>query len=99
MLSLSKAAKDYYLQKLGEISPREDYYLRGGQASGVWRGSGATDQNLKGTVTSEGLVRLFDGEHPATGEQLGRRLRKDTVPTSAERKPRLRSPLTPGPPS
>ncbi len=79
MLSLSKAAKDYYLQKLGEISPREDYYLRGGQASGVWRGSGATDQNLKGTVTSEGLVRLFDGEHPGTGEQLGRRLRKDGV--------------------
>ncbi len=79
MLSLSKAAKDYYLQKLGEISPREDYYLRGGQAAGVWRGSGATDQNLNGTVTSEGLVRLFDGEHPGTGEQLGRRLRKDGV--------------------
>ena len=32
MLSLAKAVKDYYLQKLGEISPREDYYLRGGTA-------------------------------------------------------------------
>ncbi|MEA3502012.1 MAG: MobF family relaxase [Actinomycetota bacterium] len=78
-MSLAKAAKDYYLQKLGEVSPREDYYLRGGQATGVWRGSGATDQNLDGTVTSEGLVRLFDGLHPATGMQLGRRLRRDGV--------------------
>ena len=79
MLSLAKAAKDYYLQKLGEISPREDYYLRGGLAAGLWRGSGATELGLEGTVSSEGLVRLFDGEHPSTGEQLGRRLRTDGV--------------------
>jgi len=79
VLSLAKAAKDYYLQKLGEISPREDYYLRGGQATGVWRGSGATDQGLAGSVSSEGLVRLFDGLHPSTGVQLGRRLRRDGV--------------------
>ena len=79
MLSLAKAAKDYYLQKLGEISPREDYYLRGGIATGLWRGSGAVEQGLEGAVSVEGLVRLFDGEHPGTGEQLGRRLRKDGV--------------------
>lgn len=79
MLSLAKAAKDYYLQKLGEISPREDYYLRGGTASGVWRGSGAAELGLEGTVSAERLVRLFDGEHPATGVRLGRRLRKDGV--------------------
>ncbi len=79
MLSLAKAAKDYYLQKLGEVSPREDYYLRGGMATGVWRGSGATEQGLDGSVSAEALVRLFDGEHPSTGEQLGRRLRKDGV--------------------
>jgi len=79
VLSLAKAAKDYYLQKLGEISPREDYYLRGGLATGVWRGSGAAELGLEGSVNAEGLVRLFDGEHPATGEQLGRRLRKDGV--------------------
>ncbi len=79
MLSLAKARKDYYLQKLGEISPREDYYLRGGTATGRWRGSGASGLGLDGTVTAEGLVRLFDGQHPATGEQLGRRLRKDGV--------------------
>lgn len=79
VLSLAKATKDYYLQKLGEISPREDYYLRGGTAAGVWAGSGAADVGLSGSVTAEGLVRLFDGEHPRTGEQLGVRLRRDGV--------------------
>jgi hypothetical protein len=79
VLSLAKAAKDYYLRKLGEISPGEDYYLRGGTATGWWRGSGATELGLSGTVSVEGLVRLFDGQHPATGEQLGRSLRRDGV--------------------
>ncbi len=79
MLSLAKAAKDYYLRKLGEISPGEDYYLRGGTATGRWRGNGATELGLKGTVSAESLVRLFDGQHPATGERLGRSLRKDGV--------------------
>ena len=78
-MSLAKAAKDYYLQKLGEVSPREDYYLRGGLATGVWRGSGAGEAGLEGSVSAEGLVRMFDGQHPATGEQLGRRLRHDGV--------------------
>ena len=79
MLSIAKARKDYYLQKLGEISPGEDYYLRGGTATGRWHGSGALEQGLKGIVSAEGLVRLFDGQHPVTGEQLGRQLRKDGV--------------------
>ena len=79
MLSLAKAHKDYYLQKVGEISPREDYYLRGGTATGRWHGSGAAELGLDGAVSAEGLVRLFDGQHPTTGEQLGRQLRKDGV--------------------
>lgn len=79
MLSLAKARKDYYLEKVGEISPREDYYLRGGTASGSWHGSGAAEMGIDGAVTVEGLVRLFDGQHPDTGEQLGHRLRKDGV--------------------
>ncbi len=78
-MSLAKARKDYYLQKVGEISPREDYYLRGGTASGSWHGSGAAEMGIDGAVTAEGLVRLFDGQHPDTGEQLGHRLRKDGV--------------------
>jgi conjugative relaxase-like TrwC/TraI family protein len=79
MLSLAKAAKDYYLQKLGEMSPQEDYYLRGGTAAGRWVGSGAAELDLHGTVSAKGLVRMFDGEHPGTGQRLGRRLRKDGV--------------------
>ena len=79
VLSLAKARKDYYLQKLGEVSPREDYYLKGGQAAGRWIGSGANEIGLEGRVSAQGLVRLFDGQHPATGEQLGRRPRKDGV--------------------
>ena len=79
MLSLAKAHKDYYLSKVGEISPREDYYLKRGTASGRWHGSGATELGLDGVVSAEGLVRLFDGQHPETGEQLGHRLRKDGV--------------------
>lgn len=79
MLSLAKARKDYYLQKLGEVSPREDYYLKGGSAIGQWHGAGASENGLQGRVTAEGLVRLFDGQHPETGEQLGRSLRKDGV--------------------
>ena len=54
MLSLAKAHKDYYLQKVGEISPREDYYLRGGTATGRWHGSGAAEMGLKGAVSAEG---------------------------------------------
>ena len=64
VLSLAKAAKDYYLRKLGEISPREDYYLRGGTATGQWCGNGAAELGLEGAVSVEGLVRLFDGQHP-----------------------------------
>ncbi len=79
MLSLAKARKDYYLKKLGEISPREDYYLKGGTAAGRWHGGGAASQGLRGTVSVEQLVRMFDGEHPATGEQQGRRLRESGV--------------------
>ena len=78
MLSLAKAAKDYYLRKLGEMSPGEDYYLRGGTATGIWQGSGAEDLGLSGAVSAEGLVRLFDGQHPAqvsssdvAGERMG----------------------------
>ena len=46
---------------------------------GQWRGSGAKDLGLSGPVSAEGLVRLFDGQHPATGERLGRSLRRDGV--------------------
>jgi len=34
MLSLAKARKDFSVRKVGEVSHREDYYLRGGSATG-----------------------------------------------------------------
>lgn len=52
MLSIAKAHKDHYLQKVGEISPREDYYLRGGTAAGRWHRSGATE---RGTQAPQGM--------------------------------------------
>lgn len=79
VLSLAKARKDYYLGKVAEVTPREDYYLRGGAATGQWTGHGAATLGLSATVSAEGLARLFDGQHPATGEQLGRRLRENGV--------------------
>ena len=45
----------------------------------AWRGSGAAELGLEGAVSAQGLVQLFDGQHPGTGEQLGRKLRKDGV--------------------
>lgn len=66
-MSLANGRADYYLRKLGEMSPREDYYLRGGTATGTWEGSGARAERLHGTVSAEALVRLFDGRHPETG--------------------------------
>lgn len=73
------AHKDYYIEKVGEISPREDYYLKGETASCRWHGGGASELGLDGVVSAEGLVRLFDGQNSSTGEQLGHRLRKDGV--------------------
>ena len=82
MLSLAKAHKDYYLQKVGEISPREDYYLRGGTATGHWHGSGAAEMGLEGAVSAEvwcgsstGSIRQrgssWDGSFARTGWRPG----------------------------
>ena len=68
-MSLAKARKDYYLQKVGEISPLEDYYLRGGTATGRWHGSGAAELGLAGAVGAEALGRRVAGRHPAAGDQ------------------------------
>jgi hypothetical protein len=46
-----------------------------GAAAGSWHGSGTVEPGLDGAVSAERLLRLFDGEHPATGNQPGHRLR------------------------
>ena len=50
----------------------EDYYLGGPEARGVWMGSAARLLGLDGEVGDDALRRVLDGEHPATGEPLGR---------------------------
>jgi hypothetical protein len=47
----------------------EDYYLGGPEASGEWVGAGG---GLRGTVNATELDRVLSGQHPATGEALGR---------------------------
>ena len=79
MLSLAKAHKHAAttLEKVGEISPREAYYLKGGAATGRWHGSGAAELGLDGAVSAEGLVHFFDGQSGRGA--AGYRLRKDGV--------------------
>src|SRR3954465_12470434 len=87
MLSIGKLATgqaEYYLEqahgsvtRAGAVSSGvEDYYIAGPEASGTWVGSGSAALGLKGTVGATGLERVLCGEHPATGEALGRVLAK-----------------------
>lgn len=73
MLSIGKLAAGptvgrYYLEQVA--SGREDYYAGGGEAAGGWVGSGSKALGLSGGVTEEGLGRLLDARHPATGARL-----------------------------
>ena len=82
MLSLAKAHKDYYLQKVGEITPREDYYLRGGTATGRWHGNGAAEL---GTHLCRALLDFL----PLLGREVpGKELLAIVLPPT----PRLRWP-------
>ena len=83
MLSIGKLAtgqEDYYLeQAAGRIdratsvsSGIEDYYVEGSEPDGVWVGSGGAALGATGAVTGVALRRVLDGEHPGSGESLGR---------------------------
>src|SRR5687767_9211983 len=83
MLSLGKLATGqagYYLDQadgsvshVGSVSSGvEDYYLGGPEPYGRWVGAGAATLGLRGKVSGELLNRVLAGEHPATGEPLGR---------------------------
>ena len=86
MLSVGKLGigqQGYYLEQAqGPVtrtqavsSGVEDYYLRGPEAPGVWIGAGAAALGLTGSVAVDPLARVLDGEHPSSGEPLGRVLR------------------------
>ena len=83
MLSIGKLATgqaDYYLEQArGSVtratavsSGVEDYYLGGPEASGQWVGAGAAALGLRAMINATELDRVLSGQHPATGEALGR---------------------------
>src|SRR5215218_7866846 len=83
VLSLGKLAAGqagYYLDQAQGTTTRaqavasgvEDYYLGGHEAKGRWAGAGAAALGLRGEVAHEPLLRVLAGEHPATGDPLGR---------------------------
>jgi conjugative relaxase-like TrwC/TraI family protein len=83
VLSIGKLAvgqAGYYLEQAhGSVnragalhSGVEDYYLGGPEAAGVWVGDGGHALGLTGTVDAVRLDRVLSGQHPASGEALGR---------------------------
>jgi conjugative relaxase-like TrwC/TraI family protein len=82
MLTIGKLAAGpmagrYYVDQVAQ--GREDYYAGEGEAPGVWIGGGATSLGLDGRVNEQGVVRLLNAEHPATGELLRRPLASGAV--------------------
>lgn len=73
MLSIGKllpGRADYYL---GTVATGvEDYYTGAGEAPGQWCGTSAERLGQSGQVDAEGLHRLLEHAHPATGERLTR---------------------------
>src|ERR1700760_4430008 len=87
MLSIGKLAvgqADYYLEqahgaitRAGAVSSGvEDYYVGSPEAPGVWIGDGSRPLGLVGQVDAMRLDRVLSGQHPASGEPLGRVLRQ-----------------------
>src|SRR4051794_26664559 len=83
MLSIGKLAvgqAGYYLEqahgsvtRAGAVrSGVEDYYLGGPEAAGEWIGDGVAVLGLGGEGDATRLDRVLAGEHPASGDVLGR---------------------------
>ena len=73
MLSISKAlgssqAQTYH--KMEFASATQNYYKQDGAVEGEWQGQLAAKLGLSGAVTSEEFIRLTEGRHPGTGEQM-----------------------------
>ena len=58
-------AGDYYVNLA-----REDYYTRGGEPPGQWRGQAVAALGLEGAVSRSSLRALLEGYHPTTGQPL-----------------------------
>ena len=73
MLSIGKvrlSGEGYYL---AAVADGVDEYYRGvGEAPGRWTGDAAAGLGLEGEVEPEDLRAVWAGQHPETGEGLGR---------------------------
>ena len=75
MVTLSKPisagqAQAYHKEEFANA--KENYYTEGERVRGEWQGQLAARFGLTGEVQEEQFVRLSEGQHPATGEQLVR---------------------------
>ncbi len=65
---------------------RENYYTEGERVLGEWQGQLAERWGLSGDVQEQQFIRLSEGQHPETGEQLVRHQELGNTPTAgAER--------------
>jgi conjugative relaxase-like TrwC/TraI family protein len=76
MLSISdplgaSQAQDYHRAQYSNT--QEAYYSQGDTVRGEWHGTLAKELGLVGEVHEEEFVRLSEGQHPSTGQQLIRR--------------------------
>ncbi len=75
MLRISKAISAHRLQdyhKREFTSPDQSYWSQGQQVVGHWQGRLAEKFGLSGTVGADEFIRLSEGQHPHTGQQLVR---------------------------
>lgn len=81
MLTVTKlepgTARNYFKEEFAHAS--NSYYAQDGSTLGRWNGKLAQEFDLTGRVTEEQYMRLIEGQHPETGEQLIRH--RDTVRT------------------
>ncbi len=63
----------YYTEQL------PSYYLDGGEPPGRWFGRGARMLGLDGEIDDEAFLAVMAGQHPTTGERLGRRFGEESV--------------------
>jgi len=75
MVTLSKPisagqAQAYHKEEFANV--KENYYTEGERVRGEWQGQLAVRWGLHGEVQEQQFVRLSEGQHPSTGEQLVR---------------------------
>lgn len=75
MLTMSGAlsaaqAQTYHAQQYSNA--KESYYTQGARVDGEWQGRLAASLGLRGAVNEQQFVRMTEGQHPETGEQLVR---------------------------